>query len=104
MFRHDPAASIIGPQAGRTAMNELMAIGNKTLMLVLVLSAAPVIVATVVGLLIGLFQTVTQLQEQTLPFGAKMLAVVVTMLVLMGWMARTLIDFGSLVFVRALGV
>ncbi|MDR6092749.1 MULTISPECIES: type III secretion system export apparatus subunit SctS [Stenotrophomonas] len=85
-------------------MNELMAIGNKTLMLVLMLSAGPVIVATVVGLLIGLFQTVTQLQEQTLPFGAKMLAVVVTVLVMLGWMARTLIDFGSLVFGRALGV
>ena len=42
-------------------MNELINIGNKTLMLVLLLSAGPVIVATVVGLLIGLFQTVTQL-------------------------------------------
>lgn len=85
-------------------MNELINIGNKTLMLVLLLSAGPVIVATLVGLLIGLFQTVTQLQEQTLPFGAKMLAVVLTVLVLMGWMSRTLIDFGSLVFARALGV
>jgi type III secretion HrpO family protein len=85
-------------------MNELINIGNKTLMLVLLLSAGPVIVATVVGLLIGLFQTVTQLQEQTLPFGAKMLAVVLSLLILLGWMARTLIDFGNLVFARALGV
>lgn len=85
-------------------MNELITIGNKTLMLVLLLSAGPVAVATVVGLLIGLFQTVTQLQEQTLPFGAKMLAVVLTVLVLLGWMSRMLIDFGMLVFTRALGV
>ncbi|KIP87799.1 type III secretion system export apparatus subunit SctS [Stenotrophomonas sp. Sa5BUN4] len=85
-------------------MNELITIGNKTLMLVLLLSAGPVAVATVVGLLIGLFQTVTQLQEQTLPFGAKMLAVVLTVLVLLGWMSRMLIDFGILVFTRALGV
>ena len=85
-------------------MYELITIGNKTLMLVLLLSAGPVAVATVVGLLIGLFQTVTQLQEQTLPFGAKMLAVVVTVLVLLGWMSRMLIDFGILVFTRALGV
>lgn len=85
-------------------MNELINIGNKTLMLVLLLSAGPVIVATLVGLLIGLFQTVTQLQEQTLPFGAKMLAVVLTLLIMMGWMSRTLIDFGSLVFGGALGV
>ncbi len=85
-------------------MNDLINIGNRTLMLVLLLSAAPVIVATVVGLAIGLFQTVTQLQEQTLPFGAKMLAVVATVLVLLGWMSRTLIDFGLLTFGRALGV
>jgi len=85
-------------------MNELINIGNRTLLVVLLLSAAPVLVATLVGLVIGLFQTVTQLQEQTLPFGAKMLAVVATVLVLMGWMARTLIDFGLLTFGRALGV
>ncbi len=85
-------------------MNDLINIGNTTLMLILLLSAAPVIVATVVGLAIGLFQTVTQLQEQTLPFGAKMLAVVLTVLVLISWMSRTLVDFGLLVFGRALAV
>jgi len=85
-------------------MDDLINIGNTTLMLILLLSAAPVIVATVVGLAIGLFQTVTQLQEQTLPFGAKMLAVVLTVLVLISWMSRTLIDFGLLVFGRALAV
>lgn len=85
-------------------MDDLINIGNKTMMLVLLLSAAPVIVATVVGLLIGLFQTVTQLQEQTLPFGAKMLAVLLTVLVLISWMSRVLIDFGLLVIGRALAV
>ncbi|MBA8682061.1 type III secretion system export apparatus subunit SctS [Stenotrophomonas tumulicola] len=78
--------------------------GHRTLMLVLLLSAAPVAVATLVGLVIGLFQTVTQLQEQTLPFGAKMLAVVVILVVLMGWIARMLMDFGSLAMGRALSV
>lgn len=85
-------------------MEELINIGNKSLMLVLLLSAAPVIVATLVGLVVGLFQTVTQLQEQTLPFGAKMLAVVLTLLILLGWFAQTLLDFGRLVMVRALAV
>lgn len=85
-------------------MDALITIGNKTLYLVLLLSALPVLAATVVGLLVGLFQTVTQLQEQTLPFGAKMLAVVLVLLVTLGWMARVLIDFGSLVISRALAV
>jgi type III secretion HrpO family protein len=85
-------------------MNEIITIGNKTLWLVLLLSAAPVAVATLVGLLIGLFQTVTQLQEQTLPFGAKMLAVVITLLVLLGWYAQHLLGFAQLVMARALAV
>lgn len=85
-------------------MEELITIGNRTLFLVLLLSAAPVIVATVVGLAVGLFQTVTQLQEQTLPFGAKMLAVIAVLLVLMGWIAQTLVDFAQLALTRALAV
>lgn len=85
-------------------MNEIINIGNKTLWLVLLLSAAPVIIATLVGLAVGLFQTVTQLQEQTLPFGVKLLAVVLTMLVLMGWYAQTLLGFARLVLGRALAV
>ncbi|KVN98520.1 hypothetical protein WJ69_34250 [Burkholderia ubonensis] len=66
-------------------MNEIVYASNKGLILVLLLSAAPVLVATIVGLVVGLFQTVTQIQEQTLPFGIKMLAVMGTLLVLGGW-------------------
>ncbi len=49
-------------------MDDLVFAGNKALYLVLILSGWPTIVATIIGLLVGLFQTVTQLQEQTLPF------------------------------------
>jgi type III secretion protein S len=66
-------------------MNEIIYAGNKALVLVILLSAAPVLVATFVGLVVGLFQTVTQIQEQTLPFGLKMLAVIGTLLILGGW-------------------
>ncbi|VEB43305.1 type III secretion system protein SpaQ [Chromobacterium violaceum] len=52
-------------------MNDLVFAGNKALYLVLMMSAWPIIVATVIGLLVGLFQTVTQLQEQTLPFASS---------------------------------
>ena len=74
-------------------MDEISSAGNRTLYLILLLSAAPVIVATVVGLVIGLFQTVTQLQEQTLPYGAKLLAVIVCLVVLMGWMSGQMLEF-----------
>jgi len=75
-------------------MNDLVFAGNKALYLILLLSAGPVMVATVVGLMVGLFQTVMQLQEQTLPFGIKLLCVTLCLFVLSGWYGETLLGFG----------
>ncbi|MEG2804531.1 type III secretion system export apparatus subunit SctS [Stenotrophomonas sp.] len=83
-------------------MDALFYLGNKTLLMILLLSAAPVIVATVVGLAIGLFQTVTQLQEQTLPYGAKLLAVIACLLLSMRWMGAQVLDFARLALHHAL--
>jgi type III secretion protein S len=83
-------------------MDLILAAGNKTLYLVLLLSAAPVIVATIVGLLVGLFQTVTQLQEQTLPYGIKLLSVIVCLIALMGWMTGELLEFAEFSMQQAL--
>ncbi|VVE36880.1 EscS/YscS/HrcS family type III secretion system export apparatus protein [Pandoraea horticolens] len=74
-------------------MAELAYASNKALFLVIVLAAVPVAVATLVGLVIGLFQTVTQLQEQTLPFGLKMLAVFGSLLLLSGWLSAKMLAF-----------
>ncbi|MCD4498790.1 EscS/YscS/HrcS family type III secretion system export apparatus protein [Chromobacterium vaccinii] len=74
-------------------MNELVFASNKALYLVLLMSAWPIIVATVIGLLVGLFQTVTQLQEQTLPFGIKLFSVSLCLFLLSGWYGETLLGF-----------
>lgn len=52
-------------------------IGKASLFLVLILSAPPVLGAMVVGLLVSLLQATTQIQEQTLTFVPKMVAIVV---------------------------
>lgn len=83
-------------------MNDLVFAGNKTLYLILMLVAWPIITATVVGLLVGLFQTVTQLQEQTLPFGFKLLAVAICLFLLSGWYGETLLNFSREVMSLAL--
>ncbi|KMN49320.1 type III secretion system protein SpaQ [Chromobacterium violaceum] len=83
-------------------MNDLVFAGNKALYLVLMMSAWPIIVATVIGLLVGLFQTVTQLQEQTLPFAIKLLGVSVCLFLLSGWYGETLLAFGREVMRLAL--
>ncbi|ACQ68131.1 EscS/YscS/HrcS family type III secretion system export apparatus protein [Candidatus Williamhamiltonella defendens] len=74
-------------------MNDLVFAGNKALYLILTLSAIPVAVATAVGLIIGLIQTVTQLQEQTLPFGIKLLSVSLCLFLLAGWYGDTLLAY-----------
>ncbi len=74
-------------------MDEIVYISNKAMLLIVVLSAIPVIVATVVGLLVGLIQTVTQLQEQTLPFGVKLLAVFGSLFMISGWLADKVVNY-----------
>ena len=56
-----------------------------SLMKVLILSAPAVLAALLVGFMISLFQAVTQIQEQTLTFVPKIIAVFVVVLITGGW-------------------
>lgn len=76
-------------------MDELIYASNKAMELILKLSLFPVAVATVVGLVVGLFQTVTQIQEQTLPFGIKLIAVILCIYLLAGWSGELMTNFSS---------
>ena len=66
----------------------------KTLMTNAVTLAAPILItAMVIGLAVSLFQSVTSIQEQTLTFVPKALAIVALLILLMPWMLRTLVEF-----------
>ena len=60
---------------------------SQCLYLVLVISLPPILVASIIGIALSLIQAVTQLQEQTLVFGVKLIAVVGTLFILGGWMS-----------------
>lgn len=85
-------------------MNELAYFANKSIYLIMVFSAIPILVATVVGILVALLQTVTQIQEQTLPFGLKLLATSLTILLISGWISRTIMSFYDEIFFMILGI
>lgn len=74
-------------------MNNLLYIGNSALFIVLKLISVPIALATVVGVIVGLFQTVMQIQEQTLPFGLKMLAVFASIFMMIEWFSTELVNF-----------
>ena len=71
---------------------------NEALWLVLILSAPPIVVASIVGLAVAIVQSATQLQEQTLQYTAKFLAIVLTLFVTAALLGGALYRFGDKVF------
>jgi flagellar biosynthetic protein FliQ len=72
--------------------------GQRSLMAVLTIGGPPLIAALIVGLLISIFQAVTQINEMTLVFVPKIGAVFLVLLVLGGWMLEEAVSFASLSF------
>jgi flagellar biosynthesis protein FliQ len=61
--------------------------------------AAPILaVSIIVGLLISIFQATTQIQEQTLTFVPKLIAVAVVGLICGSWMLHTIVSFTERIF------
>ena len=76
-------------------MNDILVleIGRKAIILMLYLSGPMLVVALVVGLSISLFQAMTHINEMTMTFIPKILAVVVVMLFFLPTMLQLLRDF-----------
>lgn len=60
---------------------------------IIITSAPLLLVSLIVGLIISIFQTVTSIQEQTLTFVPKILAVFVTMMICGSWMLDNMSNF-----------
>jgi flagellar biosynthesis protein FliQ len=68
-------------------------------MMVTALLAAPLlIVALLIGLIVSVFQTVTQIQEQTLSFVPKLVGVGLTFLIALPWMLQLLVEYTARLF------
>jgi len=68
----------------------IISILQKVFILILEMSAPVLVVSIIVGLLVSVFQTITQIQESTLTFVPKLIAGVVTLIILLPWMINTL--------------
>ena len=60
---------------------------------VLITALPPLLISMVVGRLISIFQTVTSIQEQTLTFVPKLLAIFLVLMIGGGWMLNNMITF-----------
>jgi flagellar biosynthetic protein FliQ len=73
-------------------------ITNQALLLVLILSGPPLLVSMVVGLMISIFQAVTQIQEQTISMVPKLFTVFITLAVAGYWMMSLMVRFAQNLF------
>ena len=74
-------------------LDDINFIGQQAMLVTLLVSAPMLITGMVVGLVISLLQSVTQLQEITLSFVPKIIAVMVAFVVFMPWMSGILSTF-----------
>ncbi len=68
-------------------------IGKQALLLVLLLSAPILVLGLVVGVVISILQSVTQIQEMTLTFVPKIIVTVLAMIFFGPWMLRMLMSY-----------
>ena len=68
------------------------------LIIVLKLSLIPILVATVIGILVSLLQALTQIQEQTLGFAVKLIAISLTLLACASWLGSSLLLYTQDIF------
>jgi flagellar biosynthetic protein FliQ len=75
-------------------------IGKQALILVLLLGAPMLLLGLAVGVLVSILQSVTQIQEMTLTFVPKIVAVVMALIFFGPWMLRLLTSFTLQLFER----
>jgi type III secretion HrpO family protein len=72
---------------------QIFQIAKEAMILVLILSLPPIVVAAVLGVGVSLIQAITQVQEQTLSFAIKLLGVVLTLTLTATWFGRELLVY-----------
>ena len=72
---------------------DLMAISQNTVKIILLLGLPSLIVSMVIGLIISIFQAVTQINEQTMSFIPKILVIIGALVIFAPWMSDTLTTF-----------
>jgi flagellar biosynthetic protein FliQ len=80
-----------------SALDVILRVIREGLLLVIVLSAPPLIASLVIGMLVGVFQAATQIQDQTVSFVPKLLVVIIVLAALGPLLGAQLLRFTQVV-------
>ncbi|MDB6081892.1 MAG: type secretion integral inner rane protein [Chlamydiia bacterium] len=78
--------------------NQIVMLAYQGLLLILILSAPPVLISMLLGTIVAIFQAATQIQEQTISFVVKLVAVTLTLMLMGGWLGAQILQFSSNIF------
>ena len=79
---------------------EIYQLSYQSLFMILLLSGPPILISTMLGLFVAIFQAATQIQEQTLSFMVKLFAVILTLLFMGGWLSAQIMQFTNNIFIN----
>lgn len=77
---------------------EVVQLAYQALLLVAILSAPPILISTLLGLVVAIFQAATQIQEQTLSFTIKLTSVLVTLFVMGDFLGAQILQYAQTIF------
>lgn len=80
--------------------NQIISLAYQGLLLILILSAPPVLISMFLGTIVAIFQAATQIQEQTLPFVVKLVSVTLTLIFMGSWLGGQIMSFSTNIFVN----
>ena len=75
------------------SQQDVINIARNTIWVIIETSMPLLLVSMVVGLVISLFQTLTSIQEQTLTFVPKLLAIFVALMIMGSWILNTIVQY-----------
>ena len=78
--------------------NQIIQYAYQGLLLILILSAPPVLISMVLGVVVAIFQAATQIQEQTVSFVVKLVSVVLTLMIMGPWLGGQILAFSAAIF------
>ena len=95
-----PSGDTHGRVVGAMELREATDLIRHTLVLALIVSAPMLLIGLAVGIIVSLVQAVTQIQEQTLTFIPKIVAMVAAAILLMPWIGHRLVEYSAAMFMN----
>lgn len=77
---------------------QIVQMAYQGLLLILILSAPPVLISMFLGTIVAIFQAATQIQEQTLSFVVKLVSVTLSLMLMGTWLGSQIMQFASNIF------